>query len=538
MSSLHHHLPTLALASFAILVTACDEGGIVATPPFLSVSAENIDFGDRVIGTQEERTVFLINKGSTPLSLMAPIGDTRNGVFAVLLDGFTVPPNSDVVARIVFSPADPEVYTSTITLRNGSTNRPELLLSLRGRGIQPGPCDGISCREAPPPTCVNERTTRRYEPLGTCVEGRCEHAYQDDECEFGCDDTTGACRGDPCIGMACTTPPNNCYFANGTCERGACRFEVNNAGVCDDGQACTTQDHCTEGTCVGVPTVCDAPPAPTCVDATHRRVWNPQGVCNTANGGCEYTSQDQFCEFGCAPEGCIGDPCAGISCDTPPNTQCWAPAGTCSNGICTYTPVAGPCDDGDPCTTGDTCNAGTCQGTPLVCNTPPAAECVDSATRRVYNSVGTCTAGQCQYASTTASCDDSNACTTGDQCTGAGVCQSLGSLGCSDANACTTDRCDPVAGCVFAPSSGNACTTGSSECPTGTCSAGQCLATPNVTCVTEIQVDLCQDAEVAGLCSASGECVISSAPPALTCPGCNGICLQCFIIQVCIPFGP
>jgi hypothetical protein len=80
------------------------------------------------------------------------------------------------------------------------------------------------------------------------------------------------------------------------------------------------------------------------------------------------------------------------------------------------------------------------------------------------------------------------------------------------------------------------CVTSSGECPTGTCSAGTCLPTPNVTCVEEIQLDLCQEVEVAGLCSGSGECVVSQAPPGLTCPGCNGICLQCFFIQVCIPF--
>lgn len=523
------------VVGLGLVAQACDEETLGLTPPYLAASAETIDFGERTVGTSDERTVFIINKGQTPLTMEVPLGDTYSGVFLVLSDSFTVQPGKDVAVAVGFRPADPRTYTTTITINNNSTNRPELFLTLKGTGVRAGPCDGVVCRTSPPPTCVNENTTRRYEPIGTCEDGTCVHPYQDNECQFGCDDTTGACRPDPCIGMSCTTPPNNCYFANGTCEDGACRFNVNNAGVCDDGQACTTQDHCAEGTCVGTPTTCTTPPANLCVDANTRRVFNPQGNCSPTNGACEYQSQDQFCEFGCTPDGCVGDPCAGINCNTPPNSQCYNPTGTCTNGVCSYTTVNSNCDDGDPCTLGDVCSAGTCAGSPMICNTPPPADCVSSAERRVYNATGTCSQGQCLYGSSSVLCDDSNQCTTGDRCE-TGACVTSGALGCNDNNPCTTDSCDPVSGCVHTPTSGNACVSGSADCPTGTCAGGTCLPTAGVTCVAEYQVDLCQDAQVAGVCSASGQCVVSSVPPSLTCPDCNGICLQCFIIRICIPF--
>ena len=74
------------------------------------------------------------------------------------------------------------------------------------------------------------------------------------------------------------------------------------------------------------------------------------------------------------------------------------------------------------------------------------------------------------------------------------------------------------------------------DCPVGQCLGTTCSHVPDVTCVAEYDVDLCVDAEVAGVCSANGDCVVSDVPPAYTCPGCNGICIKCLIFQFCFPF--
>jgi hypothetical protein len=42
--------------------------------------------------------------------------------------------------------------------------------------------------------------------------------------------------------------------------------------------------------------------------------------------------------------------------------------------------------------------------------------------------------------------------------------------------------------------------------------------------------------DVPGTCASSGKCVAGSAPPGYSCPGCNGICLKCWIFQYCLAF--
>lgn len=520
------------------LLAGCGDGSTFQrTPPFITASAVEIDFGEREIGTTEERTIFLLNKGQTSLSLETPRGDPVSGVFAVLLEEEFIQAEGSTVLRVRFSPYDPRSYQTVFDIANNSTNDPDLRILLLGVGVPRNPCADVDCAAPPAPICVSLTTSRRYQPLGQCVEGRCQHEYLDESCDRGCDDATGTCRGDPCAGVACNTPPSACFFAVGTCRDGACDYEVNNAGVCDDNRACTTGDRCQEGACVADPIPCDTPPDAICVNADLRRFWNAQGVCNAATGACDYVQQEQQCPFGCQDGTCLGDPCAGIVCDSPPSSQCFQPVGTCAGGICQYGTVPGSCDDGDPCTQGDTCNNGSCAGTPAVCSTPPAAICADATTLRVYDRAGSCSGGSCEYNATNVACDDNDACTVGDNCAN-GSCRSGAPNPCNDGNACTADSCDPVAGCRHTPTSGNACVTSSRECRTGSCSAGTCLPTPGVTCVATYDVCLgLFEQQVAGVCSASGSCVVTQAPPQLTCPGCNGLCIACPIIgTVCIPF--
>lgn len=72
-------------------------------------------------------------------------------------------------------------------------------------------------------------------------------------------------------------------------------------------------------------------------------------------------------------------------------------------------------------------------------------------------------------------CDDGNACTEGDTCTG-GACLPGPATTCQDDNPCTTDACDPASSCVFSPNDlpcddGMACTSND------TCKSGSCTGT-------------------------------------------------------------
>ena len=137
---------------------------------------------------------------------------------------------------------------------------------------------------------------------------------------------------------------------------------------------------------------------------------------------------------------------------------------------------------------------------------------------------------------------------------------------CDDNNECTQDSCQANVGCVNTNLSnssacnlpglgqcktgqcqngtcrgvnlqdGTGCSASSGECPNGACNGGSCLSRTGISCTTSYSVDLCQSASITGTCTASGECNVSQAPPGFSCPGCAGICLQCFGIQFCLPF--
>ncbi len=172
----------------------------------------------------------------------------------------------------------------------------------------------------PDPECAAPQTSRVYTG-GACdpATGACAFTYQDQTCQFGCDEETGLCANDPCAGVVCNTPPNaQCYEASGTCVAGECAYAPLDEGTpCEDGNPCTVEDQCgADGECKGAAMVCDAPP----------------------------------------------------------NHQCYEPQGTCVAGACEYEPLADgtPCDDDNPCTEGDACNAAhDCAGVTRTC--PPVA---------------------------------------------------------------------------------------------------------------------------------------------------------------------
>jgi len=277
-------------------------------------------------------------------------------------------------------------------------------------------CAGDPCVNAPAPECVDAGTSRVY-GNGACDAGTCTYSFEDSICLFGCDAATGLCNPDPCAGVVCDTPPNDqCFDPAGTCVNGQCVYDSLAAGTpCEDGDLCTENDQCDgSGTCAGVAVVC-IPPAPECrLDNTVSRVYSG-GVCNPATGTCEFDFEDTTCAYGCDPASgyCADDPCAGVVCNTPPNTKCFEATGSCSGGSCVYTAfaVGTPCEDGDACTVSDQCNEGhECVGSAMVCEEPPNTEC--------FEGTGVCVAGVCEYTAlaTGTPCDDQDLCTEADAC--------------------------------------------------------------------------------------------------------------------------
>lgn len=300
-----------------------------------------------------------------------------------------------------------------------------------------------------------------------------------------------------CVADGAPDPNNACMACVVPVDR--TRYSANDAGVCDDQDACTDADHCAGGACVGAPRVCDD--ADPCT----------KDHCDADTGTC-------VAEV--APELCDGDPCAAEPApdcdDADPCT-----ADRCEAGVgCVHAPAmtaadpdAGPptpgdppapgeppkpipCDDGNPCTGGDVCDdRGECLGTDAVncddgdlctldvcrpprdgapggCDHPSIAHLCGDANPCTDE---TCDPGKgCVYPFNTVSCDDHNACTIADTCTG-GAC--LGTLlPLDDLNPCTDDACDATIGVVHVPNIApcddlNVCTV-ADMCHKGACEPG------------------------------------------------------------------
>jgi hypothetical protein len=174
--------------------------------------------------------------------------------------------------------------------------------------------------------------------------------------------------------------------AGKVCVDGECRDRPQQT-TCDDGDACTVDDACTDQGCAGTPLDCDDGIACT------------QDLCSP--GGCEHVPTDALCDSGeCTVAACRpADPAAdGRGC------------------IQTVVGEGDACtDDGVPCTD-DVCTSGTCLHVPVDTRCPGAAACGGAA----------CTPG--------ATTSDAAGCVSGPAGTEGGVCA-------EDGDPCSDDRC-------------------------------------------------------------------------------------------------
>ncbi len=277
--------------------------------------------------------------------------------------------------------------------------------------------------------------------------------------------TPGGPNTDVAVAPCVAGTPLSCDDGN-VCTDDACDpkdgcIHLWNNAACDDGNACTTADTCAGGTCQ----------PGSALDCDDGNVCTSDG-CDVASG-CYHTANTNPCDDGnacttadtCSNGSCIGGP--------PPNCDDGNPCtdDACKPNVgCTHSNNSAPCNDGNACTTADTCSGGACVGGP-----PPNCDdgnpCTDDACKP---NVG------CTHSNNSAPCNDGNACTTTDTCSG-GACVGGPPPKCNDGNPCTDDACNPKTGCTHSNNSascndGNACTTGD------TCSGGSCIGGPPLNC--------------------------------------------------------
>lgn len=242
----------------------------------------------------------------------------------------------------------------------------------------------------------------------------------------------------PCEGVPCNTPPPSlCSGADlvihaqvGTCSEGQCTYNQTTQ-ACPNGCA---NAMCNGDPCLGV--TCNSPPPATCANATTLDVPQAPGTCNA--GACSYASTQINCAFGCTGNQCANDPCAGVTCNQPAASFC------VDATHLRVRDLPGACDaaNSGACayTTHDElcafgCVNGACSGDPcvgVVC--PPKASYCSDASTLVHYDAGQCTTGlPCTYGSMSTPC--ANGCVNG-QCV---VCTT--SSQCAAGNWCNNHQC-------------------------------------------------------------------------------------------------
>lgn len=248
--------------------------------------------------------------------------------------------------------------------------------------------------------------------MGGCRETNCGDNVNNDR-DGGTDCADRACWGQPCgNGLRCA-PSGECKLL--TNEANLCNNGIDDDGNdgtdCEDpdcagydcalADKCVTGPKCSAGQCQGGSIrTCNMPP-PGC--------FNAVGTCQSPSGNCAYAvtpnascNDKQDCtqmDMCLSDGGCVGSP---IVCNSPPNAQCFVPLGMCSAGKCDYTVrLADSCNDNNACTLVDQCAVdGGCVGTPVVCPAPrpcfTSGGCVNGNCVEVPMQPGTaCSSGVC-----------------------------------------------------------------------------------------------------------------------------------------------
>ena len=195
-----------------------------------------------------------------------------------------------------------------------------------------------------------------------------------------------------------------------------------------------------------------------CLNDSHCQTRNPCSTDVCDGNWCTYTKVDNCCatDSDCGESGCYTS-----YCDIYQHTCQAYPKG---NGT--------TCDDGDSCTVDNQCDRGACTGKTLTCSIDN--EC---RTGSCDNRIG------CKYVNSPngLGCDDSNPCTSGDECWN-GMCAVGVAKDCTSLNSvCTVGACDiTTGGCVaLAINEGGACDDNQGCTLNDRCSNGVCTGTPN-----------------------------------------------------------
>jgi hypothetical protein len=373
--------------------------------------------------------------------------------------------------------------------------------------------------------------------LQVCVKGsRKDYSPCDDgdACTYETFCLEGTCAGGQGFecsdGNICTD--DSCDPATG------CKF-TDNEIACNDGNECTSGDVCSAGLCFGQPGEC---PCESNLDCQMM-----------GDDLCSYAEMDCVDGF-CAVTGSVEVVCDSVDSDCMEN-QCDP-----MTGECMLSELIGACSDGSTCTVGDACQAGECVPGPNMCDCGSDMDCagfedgnlcngtlacienacaVDPATVVICSAdgLGQCETSLCNAA--TGVCEvtgkmDGVACDDGDPCTDADVCVSGQCFGGENVcGGCGDDSCDEGESCQTCPDDcgecGDCCVIQDGPgCADDAVEACTCALDP-FCCETQWD-DVCIDqavAECALMCGVEPECGDDLCGDAESCETCPADCGEC-----------
>ncbi len=408
------------LSLLIVIFSACASEDIQQGETFarLSISDRTIKFEDVYIGEQKSAHSTLASTGNKNLKIFSIEINGDKEISLETQKRENISELDTLKLEFLFTPTALKTYTATVTIKSNDSDNPNSYIFLKGNGISKETKCGI-CNAPPLNTCEDKNSMKQYNALGECKEkadNTCMYTFSIITCENGCEELTGKCISDECKNIICDTPPGQCYQEKGFCQNEECFYPfATDTSSCTDNDPCTIKDRCVSGECVGIPKLCDSAP---------NECFNEKGFCGT-DGDCHYNfHDDKECDDNnlCTDDDiCLQGKCAGSQkqCDSPPNA-CYITQGTCENGECFYQPNNNQiCDDNNICTKDDICGEGNCVGTNITCETPPAVECIDTKTAKLYEHIGACFNNQngCVYNTINETCD------VGEQCKAVSGCE-------------------------------------------------------------------------------------------------------------------
>ncbi|MFT7620933.1 MAG: sulfatase activating formylglycine-generating enzyme [Myxococcota bacterium] len=205
----------------------------------------------------------------------------------------------------------------------------------------------------------------------------CGTQWQDGLCDDGDPCTIeGICEDGNCVAGDAISCDDGEVCTDDACQPGSGCVYQPNVSPCDDEDACTSDDTCGEGSCIGTPVSCDD--ALSCTEHS----------CDSESG-CVVLFVTGFCviQGACEVEGARPDPTGCLECQPDDDPLDWSPLAS-----------ATACDDGDPCLTDDVCDvAGVCSGVALCEN-------------NLSCTLDSCTDGDCEYTVLEGTCLIDKAC--------------------------------------------------------------------------------------------------------------------------------